>query len=831
MVKTTLLHEINSIFRYQSLPILISQPIFLLSIPSIFHYSVFVDKEALLIIQLKSLETLLKFGNKLIFTICTAVFLSLLTKGILQYKSTKMLLGDRVNNIAIINLLTQRANDLEKEFSQDIKTARKLSADPIIINWLNTPNQNKISREKAFEKLEKKAKKIGNSIPFAASHRSQTLFKGGSPNPIQLSSLNSEDEWYFDFISSGKPFDINIEEKEAIYLNVRVGTQQDPLGAVGFGYPLEEVTKWLARHSFGEHGDIWFINKKGKVLFNRNSNQIGKNILEQLPQITIKDFIDGEKISNIEVFNAAQKSEFAVALNKISNTNLIIVTKVYTQQWLDNHMSPFLISALISSSISFFLVMLIVVLFSISLRRSVGRISTAIQDLGEGKFNAQLCPVDLGRKDEFGDMARGCDEAQKKLSRMVKKLEQQKEEFQTLVHNIPLGIFRNFCQVEGGALLQANPSMWKLFGYASEEEFRDISISDTFISPDERDLFFQNVQKGSCRNFEARLKKKDGGILICSLNAEVYYDSKTGNRYIDGIIEDITERKKAETLLKNYSQTLEQQVRKRTEKLDNALVKVKDANEKITDSIRYARRIQQSLLPDKSIVQSILPNSFIHWNPRFYVGGDMFNTFRQGDKSIISVIDCTGHGVPGALMTMLSTSILRNTVLVENCFSTAEILRRLNVSIKKNLQQNLNNTSSDDGLDAAICSIDHKTKRVTFSGARLPLLYVKDETLKMIKGDRSSIGYRRSKVDFKFQEHTVETDSDTTFYMYTDGYTDQLGEKRRLSFGSRQLRQILQNIHKKPLDEQKNTLIQKFNEYKGDFEQVDDVTIMGFKIS
>lgn len=756
--------------------------------------------------------------------------MSVLTMGFLGYKNLHMILGDRVDQIALINLLDRRANDLEEYLEYELKKIIKFSKDPAITAWIRSTEENEKLRDAAFKKLKINALKMDSSIYMAV--RNNTMFSWGETGQkkVNLSPRNPDDSWYFDFLASKERFEFNIEKGSTIYLNTKVGSIDKPLGIIGFGFPLKNAVKRLVDHAFGEYGDIWFVNHQGKILFNRDSAQVGKKLDEILPEGTLNHFKEGGLESDLEVFEGPDQGEFAIAFNKIAHTNLIVITKVHTEQWLDNHMSPFLISSIISGLVAVTFVMLIVTLFSISFRRSVTRISGAIQLLGEGHFDGPpLCALDLKRNDEFGDMARGCDEAQKKLSRMYKKLEQQKEEYRTLVDNIPLGIFRNTCQADGTSL-QFNPSMWKLFGYDSEKEYSTEAIGNFFVLPAEKEEFFKRVQSGSCNDFEARLKKKDGTVLVCSLKAEAFHDQKTGEKYIDGIVEDITDRKKAEQVLKDYNQVLEKQVRKRTEKLDKTLVEVKEANKTITDGIRYARRIQQSLLPDQNVVQSLLPESFIHWNPRFYVGGDIFNAFNKGDKTLISIVDCTGHGVPGALMTMLSTSILRNIVLVGGCFSPANVLQRLNISIKKNLHQDLTTTPSDDGLDAGICVIDHKAQTITFAGARLPLLYMKNGTLECIKGDRSSIGYRRSRVDFEFTEHLIHADCNTTFYMYTDGYTDQLGEKQHRSFGRRNLKEIIQDIHTKPLAEQKEILVQKFDEYKGSHEQVDDVTIMGFKV-
>lgn len=282
--------------------------------------------------------------------------------------------------------------------------------------------------------------------------------------------------------------------------------------------------------------------------------------------------------------------------------------------------------------------------------------------------------------------------------------------------------------------------------------------------------------------------------------------------------------------VKAQKRQLEVQVAERTHELHATLTQVKEANTKITESLQYAQILQQSLLPDPAELKTYLPQHFVLWMPRELVGGDMIFTAHLDQRDVIVVADCTGHGVPGAFMTMLASSGLKRTVVDEGCYDPALILKRLNNIVKTVLQQDRSYATSDDGLDAAVCVIDRQEQVLTFAGARVPLISVQQDKMHVIKGNKQSLGYRRSKLDFEFTNHTVVLKPDMTFYLATDGIEDQLGGPENKRFGVKHLRQTLLSHAQAPLAEQRERLIQTLTAYKGSHEQQDDITVVGFRV-
>lgn len=271
------------------------------------------------------------------------------------------------------------------------------------------------------------------------------------------------------------------------------------------------------------------------------------------------------------------------------------------------------------------------------------------------------------------------------------------------------------------------------------------------------------------------------------------------------------------------------ELKKERDIAEKARKETDEVNKKITESITYAKNIQTSLMPDRKDFQTFLPDSFLLWIPKDIVGGDIIFTKLTTNQFFLAVIDCTGHGVPGAFMTMLASSGLKKVVVDENQSDPAKILQSLSLFIKTSLKQDTEQTSSDDGLDAALCCINFNTKKLTYAGARLPLIVIDNNELKFIKGDKQSVGYKNSNTDFEFTNHILDIDENMFIYMATDGMGDQIGGEKGFPFGARKLRKLIEESSDKPFATQEEILLSAFHAHKGEIEQVDDVTIVGFR--
>ncbi|GAK59365.1 serine phosphatase [Candidatus Vecturithrix granuli] len=317
------------------------------------------------------------------------------------------------------------------------------------------------------------------------------------------------------------------------------------------------------------------------------------------------------------------------------------------------------------------------------------------------------------------------------------------------------------------------------------------------------------------------------GNFAAPMNLHIHSHDEVGV-LATSFLEMSQELKASYQKLEEYNRTLEQKVQERTQELNTSLLNVEKANQKIMESLQYAKVIQHSLLPNQVQLKTYLPESFFLWMPRDVVSGDIFYTECLADRVIIAIMDCTGHGVPGAFMTMIATSGLKRILQEDGDQRPAEILKRLNGLVKTSLQQDTDYALSDDGLDAAICVITPKDRVLRFASARLPLFVAQDDDVRLIKGDRQSLGYKRSSLEFQFTEQAIKIEPDMAFYLATDGFIDQLGGKMNRRLGSGRFRKLVREYHQKPYDQQQILFLQAFQEYKGDRETQDDVTVVGF---
>ncbi len=255
----------------------------------------------------------------------------------------------------------------------------------------------------------------------------------------------------------------------------------------------------------------------------------------------------------------------------------------------------------------------------------------------------------------------------------------------------------------------------------------------------------------------------------------------------------------------------------------------------ITDSIEYAKRIQSALLPPLNFIKRSLPEHFILFKPRDIVSGDFYWMMNKDDKIIIAAADCTGHGVPGAFMSMLGIAFLNEIVtkIVENkhvySLQANEILNQLRNYIIESLHQTVTNNESKDGVDIALCIIDTEKRKLQFAGAHNPLYIIKDNELKVIKGDRMPVSIHQYD-HVSFTNHEMNFNENDVIYMFSDGYYDQIGGPDDHKYMSRNFKKLLLDIHDKPMQIQHQTLDDTIERWKGDNIQLDDILVIGIKL-
>lgn len=292
----------------------------------------------------------------------------------------------------------------------------------------------------------------------------------------------------------------------------------------------------------------------------------------------------------------------------------------------------------------------------------------------------------------------------------------------------------------------------------------------------------------------------------------------------------VRQLKDASEAVEAYREHLEELVARRTGQLQEKMAELESANRRVVESIQYARTIQKAILPTEQNIASRVPDHFVIWHPKDVIGGDIF-WFNGEDRGFLfAVIDCTGHGVPGAVMTMIASTTLNRVVHEVGVTDPARILEGLNRLVRGTLSRDSGEPFSDDGLDIGLCFIDATRTFLTFAGARISLFHTRGGEVHELRGDRHSVGYASSDPDHVFINHTIAVDSSMNFYMATDGIQDQVGGDKHLPFGKRRFKRLLTEHHGKPFMLQRELLLRAFGEYKGDEVQRDDVTVVGFTV-
>lgn len=277
------------------------------------------------------------------------------------------------------------------------------------------------------------------------------------------------------------------------------------------------------------------------------------------------------------------------------------------------------------------------------------------------------------------------------------------------------------------------------------------------------------------------------------------------------------------------------EVNAQKEELERSHELIQQKNDDMIASINYARRIQDAFLPSLSQITKTFPKSFVYYKPKDIVSGDFYWFSRRLSKTIIAAADCTGHGIPGAFMTIMANTLLRQIVELEGIFKPDQILYHLNLRVRVALQQEGEGAASDhsknkDGLDIALLQIDTKRRKLQYAGANRPLLLIKaNGELQEIKADRQGIGGYQSDSVVEFSNHSFEMEEGDTVYIYSDGYPDQIGEEVNKRFKGKRFTTFLTEIHNKEMEHQKLLLDAELRHWRGENEQTDDVIVIGIR--
>jgi serine phosphatase RsbU (regulator of sigma subunit) len=331
---------------------------------------------------------------------------------------------------------------------------------------------------------------------------------------------------------------------------------------------------------------------------------------------------------------------------------------------------------------------------------------------------------------------------------------------------------------------------------------------------------------------ELREELESKNKQIWSMSETVYKEKKKADAQLDEILSEKSlleaQKKENEEKVKMlWEQSTAIHVEK--ERINKLKEEVEIKHKEVMDSVTYAKRIQEAILPDKNEITTHLPDSFILFKPRDIVSGDFYWFSHKSNLSYIAAVDCTGHGVPGAFMSMIGNTLLNQIVKEKGITDPGEILHALNDGVNYSLKQKQKDSESRDGMDMAMCCFDMENLELRYAGAMRPLYFVKEGALEEFKADKFPIGGREYEVPKKFNTQVFKLNKNDAIYLSTDGYADQFSPSDK-KLMTKKFKELILSIQDKSMNEQKEFLDAFVNEWKGHLEQTDDILVIGIKV-
>jgi sigma-B regulation protein RsbU (phosphoserine phosphatase) len=384
-------------------------------------------------------------------------------------------------------------------------------------------------------------------------------------------------------------------------------------------------------------------------------------------------------------------------------------------------------------------------------------------------------------------------------------------------------------------IVDDNPKNLQILGnYLRNEGFKvefalDGNSALDWIKRTDFNLILLDIMMPGMDGFEVcRIIKSDPDkqkIPIIFLTAKIDTESIV-NAFDLGAVDYIIKPFNQKELIARVKTQIE--IKRNRDEIARTLKEIEHKNKLITYSIQYAHTIQAAILKASRDGSDFFPEMFYLLLPKDIVSGDFYWFHRIDNKLLVGVFDCTGHGIPGAFMSILGVTLLNETVIREKIDDPHLILNRLREKIIEALGQKGIITDVKDGMDGSIISYDITNKTLIYSGAFNPMYLIRDNKIIDVKGDRMTLSYQDKTSDFSSQE--FKTRPDDLVYLFTDGYIDQFGGQEDKKFLRDQFKQVLLKIHKHPLEVQKEMLLDIYNKWKGNGDQVDDITVVGLKL-
>jgi serine phosphatase RsbU (regulator of sigma subunit) len=412
----------------------------------------------------------------------------------------------------------------------------------------------------------------------------------------------------------------------------------------------------------------------------------------------------------------------------------------------------------------------------------------------------------LGKANTEGQWKALLQSAQSEIENERKKLEETQKQIEDASKRLSVQqkmIVSGKKQLEQASnIIDSTKDELKQVSDTLETTKNKISEKDSLISIKELELYQKNSELEYHRNVQT------GIILILILALSLCFFI-----YRNYII-----NKKANQKLTELNQTVTNQKHMLEEK-----------NMEVMDSINYAQRIQQAMIPSESYFKELLPESFIFYRPKDIVSGDFYFIEKKNDEIIVAVVDCTGHGVPGALMSVIGLNLFRQAISKSKSSRPSDIIAYLDSGLRRVFKKR-GDTTIKDGMDLAICNLNFKNMEMAFAGVYNPVYHIRGGVLNQIKADKKPIGHAVRDKEYRYNNHQIKLEKDDTIYLFSDGYADQFGGEHGKKFMYSRLRQLLLDINSLSMGEQGDVLSREFENWKAHLAQIDDVCLIGIRV-
>ncbi len=383
---------------------------------------------------------------------------------------------------------------------------------------------------------------------------------------------------------------------------------------------------------------------------------------------------------------------------------------------------------------------------------------------------------------------------------------------------------------------------------AKESEKVPLSVIN-YVARSKQQLVFDNVSKNTNYSTDNYIQEHQPKSAVCCpvlRKGELSFIIYLENNLVEGaftparleVLKMLSTQIAISVENAELYENLEEKVRQRTialqkahQELEKNHKELEKSHKAINESVKCASRIQNAALPAPENISEFLPLHFIFYRPCSVVSGDFYWIKQVEHKIIVTAADCTGHGVPGALVSMLGMAFLNEIVpqlAAQSQLEPSNILNELRTKMKTALKQRGEKKEQKEGMDVALCIIDPINKQLQYSGANNPLYLIRDNQLTEVKADRMPIGVHRK--ERPFTGHDMPFQSGDMIYLFSDGYYDQNSEQGSKTFSKTRFSQLLIEINQKPMPEQKEILTRQFEEWKGNFPQRDDIVIVGIRL-